>query len=251
MFTLDHFVINIDECYQRNPKIIEQIINTGFPYKPSWGKGTKGFKASNLWIGNEYFEMINILKHNGGGWKEDWVKLYNQGHRGLICLMLDTVDLDRVYEQLRKKNIEVTVPEYLEFKWFFNLLTRTMPWRNSYISFFQGIPLQIGIQQMKDQKSREFMNEYMVPNSRDNNITGVNKVVVKGNLTKEDIKLINYIFDGSIVENNPITIKLNKRQTLIFEESKTYHVKVFTQCSNETFNNKNITIENVTIYNGI
>lgn len=31
----------------------------------------------------------------------------------------------------------------------------------SYIDFFQGIPLQISLQQMKDEKSREFMNQYI------------------------------------------------------------------------------------------
>ncbi|MBU5484989.1 hypothetical protein KQI86_11645 [Clostridium sp. MSJ-11] len=251
MFKLDHFVINIDVAYQSNSKIIEQIINSGFPYEPKWGKGTKGFKASNLWIGNEYFEMINILKPDGGGWKEDWVKLYNQGHREMICLMLDTDNINRVYDLLKKRNIEITTPEFLKFKWFFNIFTRTMPWENSYINFFQGIPLQIGIQQMKDQKSREFMNQYMVPNSRDNKIVGISKVVVKGPFTIEDIKLINDIFYESIIDKNPITIKLDKGQTLMFEENDKYHVDVFTQCNNETFYSKNITIENVTLYNGI
>ena len=37
--------------------------------------------------------MINILKNNGGGWKSDWVELYNNGHRGLICIMLDVDDI--------------------------------------------------------------------------------------------------------------------------------------------------------------
>lgn len=32
------------------------------PYEPKWGKGTKGFNVSNLWIGNEYLEMVNIKR---------------------------------------------------------------------------------------------------------------------------------------------------------------------------------------------
>ena len=136
MFKLDHFVVNVDKCYQKDKDIIDKIINTGFPYKPTWGKGTKGFKASNLWIGNEYFEMISILKPDGGGWKTEWVNCYNNGHRGLICIMLDVANIDELYTLLRKKNIEITKPEHLKFKWFFNMLTRTMPWQNCYTNFF-------------------------------------------------------------------------------------------------------------------
>ena len=48
---------------------IQSIRNTGVPYEPKWGKGTKGFKASNIWIGNEYLEMIPPIKY--GWW---WVE---------------------------------------------------------------------------------------------------------------------------------------------------------------------------------
>ncbi len=123
--------------------------------------------------------MINILRFNGGGWKTEWVNLYNNGHRGLICIMLDVVNIDEVYNLLNKKSIEITKPEHLKFKWFFNMLTRTMPWQNSYINFFEGVPLQIGFQQMNDEKSRKFMNEYMIPNSRDNDIIGISEVIVR------------------------------------------------------------------------
>lgn len=131
MFKFDHLVINIDECYQKDNKYISKISEAGFPYEPSWGKGTRGFKVSNLWVGNEYFEMVNILNQKGGGWVENWTNLYNNGHRGLVCLMLDTNSLDKIYDIFKNRSINITKPEYLKFKWFFNLFTRTMPWRNS------------------------------------------------------------------------------------------------------------------------
>lgn len=249
MFKFDHFIVNIDEKYQIDKKIINSITSSGFPYKPSWGKGTKGFKASNLWIGNEYLEMINILKPDGGGWKTDWVELYNNGHRGLICIMLDTENINELYSLLTSKNIKVTKPEHLKFKWFFNLLTKVMPWQNCYSEFLEGIPLQIGFQQMNDKKSREFMEQYMVPNSRDNNINGISKVIIKGTLTDNDKKLISNIFDGSIIKNEPLVIQLNQNQVLIFEESNNYSVHMITNCNNQNFNEKIINIENINIEN--
>lgn len=251
MFKFDHFVVNVNKEYQKDKTIINSIINSGFPYKPSWGKGTRGFKASNLWIGNEYFEMINILKPSGGGWKSDWTNLFNKGHRGLICIMLDVDNINELYSRLTAKNIKITKPEHLKFKWFFNLFTRVMPWQNCYSDFLEGIPLQIGFQQMNDEKSREFMKQYMVPNSRDNNITGISKVIIKGPLTSNDKKLISSIFSMDVIEAEPLTIKLNQQQILIFEESRDYSVNMFTSCNNENFNNKVVSIENISIKNVI
>ena len=175
---IDHLVMNIDKKYQTDKNEIQKIRNSGLQYEPSWGKGTRGFKASNIWIGNEYFEMINILKKDGGGWKQEWVDLYNFGHKGLICLMLDVKNIDNLYKELNNNNICVSEPKTLEFKWMFNLLTRRMPWKNMYLDMFEGVPFQIGFQQMDNEKARSFMQQYMVPNSTDNQIKGILKVII-------------------------------------------------------------------------
>lgn len=242
---IDHFVINVDSKYQKDKEIIGQIRESGLPYKPKWGKGTKGFKASNLWIGNEYFEMIHILKEDGGGWKKDWTNMYNQGQRGLVCLMLDVTDIKYLYNILHDKKINVTKPEWLEFKWFMSLLTRKMPWKNSYIPFFDNVPLQIGFQQMKDEKAREFMNQYMVPNSRDNGIEGIKHVTIKGDFTEHDFAVIGSVFDNNAkIENEKITVKLNENQGIDFIKNNNYEVEIYTN-SDE---GRCVSIENVNLF---
>ena len=245
----DHFVLNIESSYQKDQQVIDQIREAGFPYEPKCGKGTGGFKASNLWIGEQYLEMIHLLKVDGGGWKSEWVEKYHQGHRGLICLMLDMDDLDSIYQTLTQEKILMTEPECLQFKWFLNLMTKTMPWRNSYLPFWEGIPMQIGFQQMKDEKSREFMTQYMVPNSRDSGISGINKVVINGQLTKADKILLEAIFKENIINNSPLTIKLNAEQVIVFKENDHYAVDIYTKCNQAELINKELKIENVTIHN--
>ncbi|CAK7027312.1 hypothetical protein [Tissierella carlieri] len=249
MLRIDHLVINIDEKYQIDNDTINSIRNSGYPYEPKWGKGTKGFKASNIWIGQEYFEMIRLLKKDGGGWRKEWVEKYNKGHRGLICIIFETNDLDKDYHRLKQKGVEVTEPEFLKFKWFFNLFTRTMPWRNSYISFFEGIPLQISFQQMKDDKSRAFMEQYMVPNSTDNKINGIKTIIIKGRLTASDKRKIKNIFEDIYEKDNEIIIKLTKDQKIIFKDSNDYRADVFTYCESDELKLKEIIIENLTISN--
>lgn len=69
-------------------------------------------------------------------------KCYLEGHRGVAGCALDVPDLDAVYERLSSKGIEISRPEPLAFRWFFNLLTRTMPWRNAYVKPFEGVPFR-------------------------------------------------------------------------------------------------------------
>ncbi len=98
---IDHLVINIDEKYQKGIKEIESIRETGILYEPKYGKGTKGFKATNLWFGTEYFEMINLLREDGGGWISDWTSMHNKGHRGVVCIFLDVKEINSIYENLK------------------------------------------------------------------------------------------------------------------------------------------------------
>jgi hypothetical protein len=193
--------------------------------------------------------MIQLLKQDGGGWKSGWVSHYNNGHRGLICLMIDVDNLDVEYQRIINKGICITEPKYLRFKWFFNLLTRTMPWRNSYIDFFQGVPMQIGFQQMKDRKAIDFMREYMVPNSKDNGINGINKVIIKGDFVKEDFCLLQKIFEITELKNNTIIVTLLNNQQLIFEKSNSFSVEVYTYGDNETLYGSKIEIESVKVLN--
>lgn len=242
---LDHFVVNVDKKYQKDGKVIDNIRNMNFPYKPKWGKGTKGFKVSDLWIGNEYLEMVHILKKDGGGWVPEWTAKYNQGHKGLICLMLDVEDIDAMCSSLREKNIETTSPVWLEFKWFFNMFTRRMPWRNCYAPFFENVPFQIGFQEMKDEKSRDFMNQYMVPNARDFGINGIYRAVVKGQYTVRDFDVIRKIFGQQAdMEHDSIQVKLNGEQSVEFVKDETYQIELYTNSNTGKF----VEIENIKVY---
>ncbi len=242
---LDHFVVNVNEKYQKNETIIEHIRTMNFPYEPKWGKRTSGFKVSDLWIGNEYLEMVHILRKDGGGWVPEWTEKYNQGQRGLICLMLDVEDIDDVYSSLREKNVEITSPKWLEFKWFFRMFTRRMPWRNCYVPFFENVPFQIGFQEMKDEKSRDFMNQYMVPNARDFGINGIYRVMIRGQYTDKDFELIRKIFgQRAYLEQESICVKLSNEQSIKFVKDELYHIELFTDSNT----GKCIEIENVKVY---
>ena len=72
----------------------------------------------------------------------------------------------------------------------------------------------------------------MVPNSYENGISGIDKVIVKGALTSNDKDLLKIIFDSYIIKDTPLTISLNEKQVLIFQEDKNYLVEIFCKCTN-------------------
>lgn len=244
---IDHLVVNVEARYQTDKAVIDSIRAAGFPYQPKWGKGTSGFSASNIWIGDAYFEMIRLLKEDGGGWKSEWVEQYNQGHRGLICLMFDVDDIDALYTRMAP--FGMTAPEYLQFKWFFNLLTRTMPWRNAYLPFLESIPVQIGFQQMKDDKSRQMMAQYMVPNSRDNGIQGVRELVLECAYTDHDLATFSHVLGVPDINDGEAVFTLKGAQRLILRRAAEYRVIVTTECNNVQYQSRTCTVENINIRN--
>lgn len=241
---IDHLVLNIEEKYQNEETT--SIRQAGLPYEPKWGKGTKGFKVSNIWIGREYFELVHLLKQDGGGWMPEWVRMYNNGHRGLICLMLD---VDNIYEAVGRaaqRGVKITEPEYLKFRWGFGLFTRTMPWMNSYFDFFEGVPIQIGLQQMKDQKSEDFMCQYMVPNAKENGITGIRSIRICGPFSDNDFQLIDRMFEHIERHSGRRSVSLlGGRQFLEFHRSERVTVRVAAACNNPKYTGSSVTIENV------
>ncbi|MCL2577911.1 MAG: hypothetical protein FWE27_07670 [Defluviitaleaceae bacterium] len=244
---IDHLVINVDEKYQTDMSTIDSIRNIGFPYEPKWGKGTSGFKASNIWIGDGYFEMIRILKANGGGWREDWVKKYNNNHRGLICLFIDTDTIVEEFERLSNLGVSISKPEYLKFKWCLGLLTRTMPWQNSYLPFFEGVPFQLGFQQMKDEASKNWMQQYMIPNSKENGIDRIVTLNLCGNYTENDKARICKVFPNAIMDADKLSVELPSGQKLAFIQSETHSVEVLAQCTDEKQKGKRMNIHNISI----
>lgn len=244
---LDHFVCNVDRQYQENAAFIKKTRDAGFPYEPKNGKGTKGFKASNLWIGSEYFELIHILQPDGGGWKKEWVSRYHAGNRGMICLMLDVSDIQAIYDDMITAEVALSTPEPLTFKLFFNLLTMKLPWKNAYFNFFEGIPLQIGLQQMNSEKAYQRMKKRMIPNATDNKITGITEMQIKGNFSANDYRMIEKIFKCRENHDGTMTALLSSGQTIKFEKADAYSVEMMATSNQSSFTGKQLQIENCTI----
>ncbi|WP_234410457.1 hypothetical protein [Caldalkalibacillus mannanilyticus] len=156
--------------------------------------------------------------------------------------------MQAVYQALRQKEVQITEPQPLKFRWFFNLLSRTMPWKNAYIQELEGIPFQFFLQQLNDEKTKEYMQKYMVPNSKEKNINGISEVIIYGSLTEKDKQLIMKLFDHATEQEGKIMIPLEK-QSIIFIQAEQHSIEVILDCSNEEFHKKQLSFNNVLIRN--
>jgi hypothetical protein len=114
---------------------------------------------------------------------------------------------------------------------------------------FSGVPFQIGYQQIKNQKTKNSMKSHMTPNSRDNAIQGIKKVVVEGAFTEGDLWRLNQLFPQAEESEGTLSVTLEKEETLLFKLANEYRVTVHTDCNQEKFKDKSLSIENVTIKN--
>lgn len=244
---IDHLVINVGQEYQINEEKIRNIEKTGLPYRPQKGKATSGFKVSNIWIGEEYFEMVHIKTTKGGGWIPEWVDRYHAGERGMVCMFLNTEDMDSLYAKLRDK--KMSKPEKMKYKFLFNLITFSPPWKNAYLPYFNKVPFQIGFQQMDSEKIRQNMYKKMEPNSRNYGITGIKRIEVYGDFSQEDKAFISGLFTTEIQSNETLTWNLKDGQTISFINDSEYHVKVYVDKEDTGVKNSS-KIENVEIIIG-
>lgn len=241
---IDHLVINVGKEYQTNEEKIKEIENIGLPYKPQNGKATSGFKVSNLWIGKEYFEMICIKTKNGGGWIPEWVDRYHAGERGMICIFLDTEDIDSLYKKLHSKGM--SEPEKMKYRFLFHLITFSPPWKNAYLPYFHKVPFQIGFQQVDNEKIKRKMYQKMEPNSRNHGIKSIKHIEIYGEFSPEDEEFISELFTTEMKREGSLTWNLKGGQTISFKKDSYYHVKVYVDKENAGLNNST-KIENVEI----
>lgn len=249
MERLDHFVIHIDKQSETIAQFKATLPALGFPFKPEWGKGNRGFKAANLWIGQQYFEIIRILKTDGGGWPPYWVQKYKQGVRGIYCIFLATDRLNEIRHTLNIQGIKFQGPERTSFRWLF--FKKTLPWRYILLPEIPGTDIQIGFIQY-DADAEEKFAAYMVPNASKNGINGINLARVDLPFSNETLSFLKKPFPDLQMKENQAIVQLFAGK-LVFRDQDQVSVTLQASSINPDYSDASFMIENVcveTVYAG-
>ena len=250
MIRLDHFVVNIDNDMEKLKELKKRIEPLGYPFEPTWGKGTKGFKVANIWIGLQYLEMVWVKRKDGGGWKADWGEKYNNGHRGIIAIYLMTDRLDEIREDLRSRGIPVSEPERISFRWFFGLLKKTMPWQSVFTAPIPGTDLQICYGELDSPEIMEKMKAYMVPNAAVNGIEGIKKATVRGDFSEEAWAYIRKLFPDAGFDGACLAYEMGTTcLSFAASEKPGLSVELAAVTANKEYLGKSFAVENIIIRN--
>lgn len=246
---LDHFVVHITKSDEKLAGLKAELAELGVPFEPTKGKGTKGFKVANIWIGEQYLEIPWMLNKEGGGWKPEWVEKYHSGKRGIfgLCFMVDNVD--KMKGELVSRGVEVSGPERITFT-MLHFFKKSLPFRTLYTREIPGTDLQFMFLEMDSQEKYEFTKKYfMHPNSEKNQVNAINRAVVELQESEEVKAFISSVFPNC-VETEIGRSFIMKDTTLDFHFKKEKELKVHLYAKTTNSNlplGTTIEVENVTL----
>ena len=243
---LDHFVIHIDDDPNILSDLKARLAVVNVPFEPDWGKGTKGFKAGNIWIGRQYFEIIRILRPDGGGWVDRWVARYHAGQRGLYCVFFKTDNLDGLAARLHAAGIQTPACERVTYRVFFGLFRKTMPWRMLYLPPLPGTDLELAFIEY-DPDPRDVMKAHMVPNADENGITGIDTMRLRLPFGDEARDFLLRIFPHATGSADALTVPLAKG-ALRIDNAVDTHADLHAKRADAGASLGAVTLENVTLH---
>ncbi len=165
LMPFDHIVVHIAGA--QDVSVLKSNLDAAnVPFEPDWGKSAKGFKVSNVWIGRDYFEFVEIT-NDDSVWRHEWVQRHLAGEHGAYCVFFRVDrDLEAIAQSLAQANIAHGVIEQTRFKWLFGLLEKRLPWRYLILPPLPGSRIEIGLIQYEP-GAAEKNKPYMVPNGED------------------------------------------------------------------------------------
>ncbi|MEH7300782.1 VOC family protein [Neobacillus drentensis] len=216
---LDHFVVHITKDDEKLAGLKDELAKIAIPFEPTKGKGTKGFKVANIWVGEQYLEMPWMLNKDGGGWRPEWVDKYHSGKRGIfgLCFMVDNVE--EIKAELETRGVQVSGPERITFT-MLRFFKKSLPFRTLYTTEIPGTDLQFMFLEMDSQEKYEFTKKYfMHPNSEKNQVHAINRAVVEIQESEEVKAFISSVFPDC-VETETGSSLIMKDTTLEFHFKK-------------------------------
>lgn len=243
---LDHIVVHIDNNEELLTNLKRDIEPLGFPFEPKYGKGTSGFKAANIWIGRQYFEIIRLLNKSGGGWTPKWVKRYNEGLRGIYCIFLVTDSIADVAKQLKAGGLPVSEPERITFKALFGLLKKTLPWQLIYLPVIPGTDLELGFIQY-DPDPNDRIKQYLVPNSDENGISGIETATIHLPLGPENRAFLKKVFPNGVDVGESFVVTLEPGGLSFVHDQSDVKVELFAKVNGPELRGRKFTLLNVSV----
>jgi hypothetical protein len=244
----DHIVIHVDNDIQKLSALQQALNPHGYPFDPTQGKRNKEIWVSTINVGNEYIEIVRLLKPTVRSWMPLWVNAYERGQRGAFCVFIEVEDVERTAVALKKGGIPARGPAVLTYPALFGLLNLESPYFIYYLPTFPGSSLQIALMQYKKPAARESFQVGLYPNASEKGINGIRRVEIQLPTLDDSMDMLRKVFPDLYLENYAWAVQLEKTR-LVFGQSPDAdtHVRLCTVTSQKALLGKEFQIDNVNL----
>lgn len=242
----DHIVVHVDNNNQKIKALKETLNAQGYPFEPSQGRRNTQYSTSAINIGQEYIEIVRLLKRNARSWMPYWVRRYENGERGAFCIFIEIEDVERTAVALKRAGVKMGGPFVLNYPGFLGLLHVESPYFIYFMPNFPGSSLQLALMQYKKKNGRETFQAGMLPNAIENGINGIRRVEVALPQLAESMEDLQKIFPDLQSENGVWSTQLEKARFLFSQSAdEDTHVRLSTITSQRVYVGKRSQIDNV------
>lgn len=245
---IDHIVIHVDNNPEKVNTLSSAINDQGFPFSPETGKRSFEFRVNNINVGNEYIEVVRLLRSHAHSWMPLWAHQYYNGQRGVFCIFLEVEDVERLAVAIKKSGIQARGPAVLTYPALLGLVRTESPYFIYYLPNFPDTPLQLAIMQYKKDSQRESFMANLQPNSEQNGINGVRKVEIELPNLEGSMDILQKLFPDLRQDNGEWSTMLEK-QRVIFRQSADLeaHVRMSAVASQRAYLGKKFQIDNLEV----
>ena len=216
---INRLQIGVESDWLTDTSEMVRIQMFGLPYAPAHGKSTLAFRVGNLWLGEQAAELFVPRRLIGMDEYRDWGNRYQQGHRGLLAVVLETENLDMIYERLCWNGL--SEPIMLRKHIGKGSYSQQFLASSSQLPFFKALPFQLLFVQGKKDIDSALRKQIMQPNARQHGIEGIESVRIRAPFAQEEWKLLQCVFPQGTKERNTFTVPLDEeREWLRFERMR-------------------------------
>ncbi|TET21576.1 MAG: hypothetical protein E3J71_09460 [Candidatus Stahlbacteria bacterium] len=261
---LDHLVIHIDNDAEIIERLKKRVTPLGFPFDPETGERTQEFAATNIWIGEQYLQLVRLLQPSVRGWNPRWAQCYNEGKRGVFSIFIAVEDLGEVHKGLLERDIEISIPEPKQSlakasKDILQAVTgflglrqskskKNLPWRSLHLPRIPGTDMDISFLEY-DEEAKEEIKLLMKPNAEEYGITGIHRAKIYLPLWDEGIRFLQKVFPQLIGATTQQKVELKEDELLFFRSDPEAGLKVKLEATSEQkkYTAKKFQIENLEV----
>lgn len=245
---IDHIVVHTDHDVEKLNSLSSTINAQGFPFNPEAGRRSLEYRVSNINVGNEYIEVVRLMRSNAPSWMPLWTSEYSSGQRGVFCIFLEVEDVERLAVAIKKSGIRARGPAVLTYPYLLGLFRVETPYFIYYLPNFPDTALQFAIMQYKKPSLRESALASLQPNAEKNGINGVRKLEIELPNLDENTEMLQKLFPALQQENGAWSCMLEK-QRIVFRPSadQQAHVRVSAVASQRAYLGKKFQIDNLEV----